>query len=61
MAFLSVYFRLKSRAYMGEVRIQVWLKYNPLRNELFDKQVNAQKEKNFRVRTSSHKPMKSVR
>ena len=41
---------MTGRAYMGEVRTQVWLKSirNPLEmSELFDKQVNAQKEKNF--------------
>ena len=34
---------MTGRAYMGEVLTQVWLKSI----ELFDKQVNAQKEMNF--------------
>ena len=45
--FLQAENSMTIRAYMGEVLIQVWRK---LRNELFDKQVNVQKEnlkKNF--------------
>ena len=37
---------MTGRAYMGEVLTQVWLKSEM--SELFDKQVNAQKEENFR-------------
>ena len=37
---------------MGEVLTQVWLKSVKKLSELFDKQVNAQKEKNFQ---GSHK------
>ena len=42
----NVYFRLKliDRAYMGEVLTQVWLKSIKKLSELFDKEVNAQKE-----------------
>ena len=39
---------------MGEVLNQVWLKSI----KLLDKQVNAQKEKIFRVHVSSRKPTK---
>ena len=39
---------MTGRACMGEVLTQVWLKsIMKCRNELFDKHVNAQKEKNF--------------
>ena len=42
---------------MGQVLIQVWLKSIKM-SELFDKQVNAQKEKNSGVHASSRKPTK---
>ena len=41
---------------MGEVLTLVWLKFEM--SELFDKQVNAQKEKTFRVHASSFKRTK---
>ena len=44
----SVYFIVTGRAYLGEV-------LNQEISELLDKQVNAQKEKNFGVHTSSPK------
>ena len=47
---------MTGRAYLGEVLNQVWQEMS----ELFNKQVNAQKEKTSRVHASSRKPTKKV-
>ena len=56
--FLQAENSMTGRAYIGEVLTQVQLKSVKKMSELFDIQVNTQKEKNFQAPAS---PRKSVR